>query len=188
MATEEEYRADQAARQKLTEQTLKVTESVPTPTQEELDMMRLGLMHPDDVAVPDNEEMPPVAVQQALLQKAQPAPSQRPPRPGSGGSAPAVPGAPTNRDVPHVTGNGAVGETLNCTMGNWNGEPTSYAYAWKRDGTADIATGANYVVVAEDSGHSLTCVVTATNAAGSTAAPPSNVVAVNGAARRAPAR
>jgi hypothetical protein len=187
MTTEEEYRADQAVRAKLTEQTLKVSESLPTPTQEEIDLMRLGLMHPDDVAVPENEEMPPVAVQQALLQKAQPAPSQRPLPPGGGGAAP-IPGAPINRDVPHVTGNGVVGETLNCTMGNWNGEPTSYAYAWKRDGSADVGTGQTYVVVAEDSGHSLTCIVTATNAAGSTAAPPSNAVAVNGAARRAPAR
>jgi hypothetical protein len=69
-------------------------------------------------------------------------------------------------------------------MGNWNGEPTSYAYQWKRDGSADIGTGDTYAVVAEDGGHSITCVVTATNAQGSTAAPPSNAVHVNGGAAR----
>ena len=36
---------------------------------------------------------------------------------------------PVNVDVPHVSGTGTVGSTLNCTMGNWQNEPTSYAYA-----------------------------------------------------------
>ncbi len=42
-------------------------------------------------------------------------------------------------------------------------------------------TGASYVVVAEDAGHSLTCLVTATNALGSTVSPPSNAVSVTAA-------
>ena len=39
--------------------------------------------------------------------------------------------APRNVDVPLVTGDGTVGATLNCTMGNWDGEPTGYAYSWQ---------------------------------------------------------
>jgi hypothetical protein len=97
----------------------------------------------------------------------------------------AEPGGPKNRDVPYVSGTGTVGETLSCTMGNWDGEPTSYAYQWKRDGTLNLGTDSSYQIVAGDAGHSLTCVVTATNARGSTAAPPSNAITVAGAAATA---
>ena len=97
----------------------------------------------------------------------------------SNGTEPSAP--PANVDVPHVSGTGTVGQTLTCTMGNWDnmgsGE-VSYAYQWQSDGTTDLATGSSYVVAAGDVGHSITCVVTATNALGSTAAPPSNAVSV----------
>ena len=83
---------------------------------------------------------------------------------------------PVVRDVPYVSQSGA---QLNCTMGNWDGEPTSYAYAWHRDGVAVAgATSATHAVTSDDSGHGLACVVTATNALGSTAAPMSNTVTV----------
>jgi uncharacterized membrane protein len=83
-------------------------------------------------------------------------------------------------DVPYVAGGGAIGETLTCTMGNWEGAPTSYAYEWSTGGT-----GNSYVVAESDAGSTITCVVTATNGAGSTVAPPSNpVVIAGGAARR----
>ena len=111
-----------------------------------------------------------------------------PPVEPPGGTPPAqVTTPPSNRDVPYVSGDTIVGSTLNCTMGNWEGEPTSYAYQWKRDATTDLAgSGQNsYVSVAADAGRSITCVVTATNAAGSTTAPPSNAVVV--AATRAQA-
>jgi hypothetical protein len=65
-------------------------------------------------------------------------------------------------------------------MGNWEGEPTSYAYQWKIDG-ANVGTGtatATHAVQPGDVGKTATCVVTATNALGSTAAPPSNGVVV----------
>jgi hypothetical protein len=84
---------------------------------------------------------------------------------------------PVNVDVPHVQ---QAGDTLTCTMGNWNNEPTSYAYAWHTDGTPNSATGATYAPTPEDTGHTVTCVVTATNALGSTTAPPSNGVVVVG--------
>lgn len=82
---------------------------------------------------------------------------------------------PVNVDVPYASQSGA---TLHCTMGNWDGEPTSYAYAWHTDGAANGATGESYAVQAGDVGHGLACVVTATNALGSTAAPMSNTVVV----------
>jgi hypothetical protein len=78
--------------------------------------------------------------------------------------------APVNRDVPHVT---QAGDTLNCTMGNWEGEPTSYGYQWKIDGAVAGTDSATHTVAAADVGKAATCVVTATNAHGSTAAPPS---------------
>jgi hypothetical protein len=85
---------------------------------------------------------------------------------------------PVCSTTPYVSGTGTVGQTLQCTMGNWTGEPTSYSYLWKRDGVTDVGTGNAYTVADIDVGHSLTCIVTATNAKGSTAAPPSNAVAV----------
>lgn len=87
----------------------------------------------------------------------------------------AAAGPPVNVDVPYVSLTGAM---ASCTMGNWQGEPTSYAYAWHLDGVANGATDATYTVTPDDSGHSLACVVTATNALGSTVAPMSNSVAV----------
>jgi hypothetical protein len=92
---------------------------------------------------------------------------------------------PVNVDVPHVSGGGTVGSTLNCTMGNWDGEPTSYSYRWLNEDAAPVGNGPDYVAQAGDEGHSLACTVTATNAYGSTAAPPSNAVAVTAETRRA---
>jgi hypothetical protein len=83
---------------------------------------------------------------------------------------------PVNIDVPYVA---QEGQLLHCTMGNWSGEPTSYAYQWIQDDTTEIGDGtASYVVTIDDVGHVMTCVVTATNALGSTIAPASNPVTV----------
>jgi hypothetical protein len=83
---------------------------------------------------------------------------------------------PVNVDVPYVS---QVGDTLTCTMGNWIGVPTAYAYAWQMDGVA-VGTDANaYTVTAGDIGKTATCTVTATNAIGSTDAPPASVVVVD---------
>jgi hypothetical protein len=98
--------------------------------------------------------------------------------PEGGGPDPAPTAPPVNVDVPLVSQSG---DTLNCTMGNWEGmqaEPHSYAYAWSLDGTSIPGSGATLPVVAADAGSTATCVVTATNAIGSTAAPPSNGVVV----------
>jgi hypothetical protein len=95
--------------------------------------------------------------------------------PGEGGTPSGE--APALVDTPHVTQSGA---TLNCTMGNWSGEPTSYSYLWQLDGVdapPALATG-DRAVQPGDVGKSATCVVTATNAAGYTTAPVSNAVVV----------
>lgn len=83
--------------------------------------------------------------------------------------------APVNRDVPYAEQSGA---SLTCTMGNWDGEPDSYDYQWKRDGIDTGAGEATLPVTQADIDHAFTCVVTAHNAQGSTEAPPSNVVTV----------
>jgi hypothetical protein len=84
-------------------------------------------------------------------------------------------GAPVNVDVPVVTQSG---NTLTCTMGNWNGEPTGYTYAWHNDGVANGATDPVYSIQPDDSGHGLACLVSATNAQGTTNAPMSNTITV----------
>jgi hypothetical protein len=103
-----------------------------------------------------------------------PPPPGEPGNPGNGAaSAP-----PSNRDVPYVSGTGAVGQQLSCTMGNWEGTPSAYSYKWQANGTVVAQNGANYTVQSNDVGRSIACVVTATNAAGSGTAPPSNPIYV----------
>ena len=83
--------------------------------------------------------------------------------------------APVNTVAPDVTGANDVGSVLTTTDGTWTGNPTSYAYQWKR-GATDVGDNANtYTLVSEDAGLNMTCVVTATNANGSTPAT-SNIV------------
>jgi len=78
--------------------------------------------------------------------------------------------APVNTVAPDVTGNFYVGDVLTTTDGTWTGSPTSYSYQWKR-GATNIGTNANtYTLVSADAGLNITCVVTATNATGSTPA------------------
>jgi len=87
------------------------------------------------------------------------------------------PAAPVNTVLPNVTGSAVVGNVLSTTNGTWTNSPTSYAYQWKR-GATNIGTNANtYTLVNADAGQSITCVVTATNAVGSTPAT-SNAVQV----------
>jgi hypothetical protein len=85
---------------------------------------------------------------------------------------------PVMTSPPVVSGTATVGSTLSCTMGNWTYVPTSYEYQWRR-GALPIAgaTAATHVLVAADSGTSVSCQVTAINAAGATTVA-SNAVAV----------
>jgi hypothetical protein len=90
-------------------------------------------------------------------------------------------GPPVNRDVPHVYLLPEASEpTLTCTMGNWDGEPFEYEYEWHKDGVKIGASSqtSTHVITADDAGHGLACVVTATNHFGSVVAPMSNTEAV----------
>ena len=78
---------------------------------------------------------------------------------------------PTNNGSPSLTGGGAVGTALACEKGVWTGTNLTYRYSWSRNGAPIPDTGSDhYVVLSEDQGKSLTCTVTARNAAGSTLA------------------
>jgi surface protein len=80
------------------------------------------------------------------------------------------PPAPVNSTPPVISGTTTLGSVLTTTNGTWTNSPTSYAYQWKR-GATNIGTNANtYTLVNADAGQSITCVVTATNAGGSTPA------------------
>jgi len=86
---------------------------------------------------------------------------------------------PTNTSVPAITGSGKCGQDLACTMGNWNGTPTSYSYQW-RAATVAIPSGnkAIYQPKTGDIGKAVDCIVTARNMGGATAAPASNTITI----------
>jgi hypothetical protein len=90
-----------------------------------------------------------------------PVPASEPPNPGFKTPAGAdLPGAPT------IAGTPAVGSTLTCEPGPWNGSP-SFAYQWLRDGAAiGSATSSTYVPVPADEGTSIQCRATGINAGG----------------------
>lgn len=78
--------------------------------------------------------------------------------------------APVNTVPPEITGTAVVGNQLYVWVGGWANSPTSYDYQWKR-GATDIGVNDDYyTLVNADAGQSITCVVTATNAGGSTPA------------------
>jgi hypothetical protein len=77
--------------------------------------------------------------------------------------------APKNTTGPSISGGATQGATLTCAPGSWSGSPT-FAFQWLRDGQPiSGATSANYLTVAADAGHQISCRVTATNDGGSTA-------------------
>jgi hypothetical protein len=86
--------------------------------------------------------------------------------------------APANTTAPVASGTGAVGQNLTTTNGVWTGSPTSFQYQWMRGGSNIAGATANiYALVGADSGTSVSCSVTAVNAAGETSAQ-SNAIAV----------
>jgi hypothetical protein len=81
--------------------------------------------------------------------------------------------APPAGGPPVIAGRAKPGSKLSCSTGPWSNHPTAYAFLWSRDGTPiDGANKSTYTVQAGDQGLTLTCTVTASNAAG--AGPPSN--------------
>lgn len=73
---------------------------------------------------------------------------------------------------PDVTGSATVGATLSTDGGTWANNRTSFAYQWTRNGVnIPGATLSSYTTVTADIGTSVTVVVTAINAYGSTSTP-----------------
>jgi hypothetical protein len=74
---------------------------------------------------------------------------------------------PVNQSPPVISGSATVGSALVCNPGDWGDSPTAFAYSWSRDGTS--ISGANagmYTITTADEGHTLECLVSASNAAG----------------------
>jgi hypothetical protein len=82
---------------------------------------------------------------------------------------------PSNTTPPNITGSNVVGSLLTTTNGSWSGTtPLTFTRQWKR-GITNVGTGGmTYMTVSADIGNNITCVVTATNFAG-TATATSNV-------------
>ena len=91
-----------------------------------------------------------------------------------GGAGPST-DPPTVVAIPQIA---QVADTLHCTMGEWTGSPTAYAYQWQLNGTDAGPDDPNFTVTPAEAGQTAVCIVTATNAAGSATAPPSNSVIV----------
>jgi hypothetical protein len=86
---------------------------------------------------------------------------------------------PVNTVAPALSGNFFVGQTLTCSTGSWSGAPTSYSYNWKNNGVSLGATDQNtYVLQSGDNRDTITCTVTATNAAGSATATSNGLIAL----------
>jgi hypothetical protein len=82
--------------------------------------------------------------------------------------------APSNTQLPSISGRAQDGRLLTASHGQWTGSPTSYAYQWqscdRAGGSCAAIAGANskqYTVSSGDVGHTLRVAVTATNADGS---------------------
>jgi hypothetical protein len=89
--------------------------------------------------------------------------------------APVGPTAPRNVVAPTLTGDAREGKTVGVRLGQWTGtDPITYAYAWAScppGGTCRaVSSASSYRVKASDVGNRLLMRVTATNAAGATAA------------------
>lgn len=92
--------------------------------------------------------------------------------------------APVNTVAPAVVGTAKQGQTLAMTNGTWTGTPTiTYAHRWERctGATCTAIPGAvtgTYTATADDVGHPLRAVVTASNAGGSVSAASAMTAAV----------
>jgi NHL repeat len=78
---------------------------------------------------------------------------------------------PSNEVPPAITGTLEAGKELSCSTGSWTNDPKEFAFQWIRNGTTlDGATGDTYTLGTLDEGTTLTCRVTAINAAGQASA------------------
>ncbi|HUO69307.1 MAG TPA: hypothetical protein VMU39_00910 [Solirubrobacteraceae bacterium] len=89
---------------------------------------------------------------------------------------PIAPAAPAAEGIPSISGEAVVGAQLTADPGSWSDPDATFSYAWLRCdeiglcSTIDGATGATYVVTADDLGSTLLVEVTASNSGGATTA------------------
>jgi hypothetical protein len=89
---------------------------------------------------------------------------------------------PVNMKSPEVRGTPVAGETLGCSPGSWEPQPSpTFTYVWLRDG-AKVGEGPSYVVLSGDVGQELACEVTAKNREGEATSATSAPVTVLAAA------
>jgi hypothetical protein len=89
-----------------------------------------------------------------------------------------APPAPVDLTPPAIPGAATEGDVLTCAPGDWRYHP-AFTYQWLRDGQPiDGATVATYAATAPDTGHAVTCRVTAANAGGSATADSNTVTPV----------
>ena len=89
----------------------------------------------------------------------------------------AQPPPPANSGLPAISGSAVVGQLLSASTGVWSGNPTSYAYEWRRCDTTGAActailaaTGSTYTLTVADLGSTIRVAVTASNPGGNTTA------------------
>jgi hypothetical protein len=76
-----------------------------------------------------------------------------------------APGVLRNTARPVLKGTPRVGQKLTCTKGTWSPAPTSFAFAWLRDGRVIAGrTTSTYLLARTDKGHLIACRVTAKKA------------------------
>jgi Trypsin len=101
------------------------------------------------------------------------------------------PAAPVTQSPPTITGNAVIGQTLTCSPGVWTGSPSfSYQFVRSNPSLVDVGVASNgsatYTVTAADAGTALRCVVTATNAGGTSIAESARTAIVPGVAQPNP--
>ncbi len=80
---------------------------------------------------------------------------------------------------PVASGTPALDQTLSCSTGSWTNGPVGYDYQWDSGSSAVVgATSPTYTVQSDDLGGSVTCLVTAYNAAGASVPVASNAIAI----------
>src|SRR5690242_18692392 len=98
-----------------------------------------------------------------------------------------VGGAPGNTAPPAITGTAQESHSLAASTGSWSNNPTSFAYQWRRcdssgNACSDIlgANSSAYTLQAADVGSTMRVIVSATNAAGTSAATSNHTAVVTG--------
>lgn len=75
---------------------------------------------------------------------------------------------PIETSLPAISGSAVQGQTVSCSPGAWEDDPSSYAYSWQRDGSSIAGQAASrYELAAADVDQAITCMVIASNSSGS---------------------